>query len=199
MALPTGQPAAGMQDGNLKSLLDAIDRKTAPALQQDLERLHSRAERSADRVLHISFVVGWHEMALPVAAMQGLGAMPVITPLPYLPPWIRGIVQIRSEIFSVVDFQRLFQLRKERRNLHKLSFIQFQHEDLEFCLLVNRITGILNLDEEMERLAPCSPDEQAECAKMMPFIRGVLVRDQRRIFLLDSNALGHADIIRKWR
>ena len=43
MALPTGQPAAGMQDGNLKSLLDAIDRKTAPALQQDLERLHSRA------------------------------------------------------------------------------------------------------------------------------------------------------------
>lgn len=58
MALPTGQPAAGMQDGNLKSLLDAIDRKTAPALQQDLERLHSRAGRSADRVLHISFVVG---------------------------------------------------------------------------------------------------------------------------------------------
>ena len=101
MALPTGQPAAGMQDGNLKSLLDAIDRKTAPALQQDLERLHSRAGRSADRVLHISFVVGWHEMALPVAAMQGLGAMPVITPLPYLLPWIRGIVQIRSEIFSV--------------------------------------------------------------------------------------------------
>ena len=191
--------AAVVQDGGLRSLLETIERKTEPALRHDLDLMRGRSVKSRGHTLHISFIIGWHEMALPVSAMQALGIMPAITPLPYLPPWIKGIVQIRGEILSVVDFQQLFHLREERLTILQHSYIFFQHGELQFCLLVNRITGIWNVDEAEDRLEPCSKDEQANCAEMMEFIKGVLVRDRRRIFILDSEALGQAEIIRRWR
>ena len=87
MTSTSDQSGAGVQANSLQSLLDAIDRKTAPALQLDLARLKERsAEGQRVQTLHISFVVGWHEMALPIHAMQEIGDMPVITPLPHLPP-----------------------------------------------------------------------------------------------------------------
>lgn len=200
MTSTSDQPVVGRQANSLQSLLDAIDRKTAPALQLDLARLKERSVTDQRvRTLHISFVVGWHEMALPIHAMQEIGDMPVITPLPHLPPWIKGIVQIRGEILSVVDFQLLFNLREERRRFLKQSYILFKEGDLQFCLLAGRITGILNLDEQHDRLEECSLEEQSSCAAMLAFIKGVLVRDTRRIFVLDSQTLGAAEQIRQWR
>ena len=186
--------------GTFQSLLQAIDRKTAPALQLDMERLRERAlkERRV-RTLHISFDLGWHEMALPLSAMQEIGEMPAIVPLPHLPRWIRGNVQIRGEILSVVDFQRLFHLREERRGSQKRFYILFRQDEFRFCLLVNRITGILSVDEQHDRLEPCSAEEEASYAELLEFVRGVLVQATRRIFILESQALGRAPKIRQWR
>lgn len=200
MSSTSDQSVAGMQASSLQALLDAIDQKTAPALQFDLARLRARSvEEQRVRTLHISFVVGWHEMALPIHAMQEIGDMPVVTPLPHLPPWIRGIVQIRGEILSVVDFQQLFHLREERRRFFKQSYILFKENDLQFCLLASRITGILNIEEQHDRLEACTQEEQDSCREMLEFIKGVLVQDARRIFILDSQALGIAEKIRQWR
>ena len=70
---------------------------------------------------------------------------------------------------------------------------------MQFCLLANRITGILNIDEQYDRLENCSQEEQSSCAEMLAFIKGVLVQDGRRIFILDSQSLGIAEKIRQWR
>ena len=65
------QPATGSQGISLLALLDSIERETASALQLDIERLRERYVKNQQvRALHISFVVGWHEMALPVNSMQ---------------------------------------------------------------------------------------------------------------------------------
>lgn len=188
------------QSGAFQSLLQAIDRKTAPALRLDLERLRERTRKEQRvRTLYISFDLGRHEMALPLSAMQEIGEMPTITPLPHLPRWIRGIVQIRGEILSVVDFQRLFHLREERRGSLKRFYILFRQDDFRFCLLVNRITGILNVDGQHDRLEPCGQEEESVYAELLEFVRGVLVQEGRRIFLLDSQTLGQAPQIRRWR
>ena len=184
----------------LRALLDGIDRKTAPALQFDLEFLRASAAQGArERTLHIAFVVGLHEMALPVSAMRELGEMPTITPLPYLPPWIRGIVQIRGDILSVVDFRELFRLPEDRRTYLKQSYILFQEGDMQFCVLANRITGIINVDNEADRLEAFTPEEQTECRRLLPYVRGVLALDRRRVFILKGEELGRADLIRRWR
>lgn len=194
------QPAAGGPGNTLQSLLDHIDRITVPALLHDLERSKERSlKEQRVRTLHITFIVGWYEMALPLGAMQEIGDMPTITPLPHLPAWIKGIVQIRGEILSVVDFQQLFKLREDRRRSPKTSYILFAQDDFKFCLAASRITGILNVDEQYDRLEACSQDEQQHCAEMLEFINGVLVKDSRRIFILDRAALGSTQKIRQWR
>ncbi|NLZ16959.1 MAG: hypothetical protein GX087_04405 [Desulfobulbaceae bacterium] len=194
------QPATGSQGISLLALLDSIERETASALQLDIERLRERYVKNQQvRALHISFVVGWHEMALPVNSMQEVGDMPTITPLPHLPSWIRGIVQIRGEILSVVDFQLLFRLRQERRGALKKSYILFSLDGFKCCLSVNRITGILNVDGQRGRLDACSAEEQTACPELLEFIKGVQVQDARRIFILDGPALAHTPKIRQWR
>lgn len=198
--MPETNANTAAQAEALRALLDGIDSKTAPALRFDLEFLRASAAQGArERTLHIAFVVGNHELALPVSAMRELGEMPTITPLPYLPPWIRGIVQIRGDIMSVVDFRQLFRLEEERRTYLKQSYILFTEGDMDFCLLASRITGIIQVDNEVERLEACSPEEQAECRRLLPFIRGVLAQGGRRVFILNGEALGRADLIRRWR
>ena len=184
----------------LRALLDGIDRKTAPALRFDLDLLRAGAAQGArERTLHIAFIVGERELALPVSAMRELGEMPTITPLPYLPPWILGIVQIRGEIMSVVDFRQLFQLREDGRVYLKRAYILFREGDLQFCILANRITGIISVDNEEDRLEGFSAEELTECRRMQPYVRGVLARDARRVFILNDEALGQDGPIRRWR
>ena len=108
-------------------------------------------------------------------------------------------MQIRGDIMSVVDFRQLFRLEEDGRVYLKQSYILFTEGDMEFCLLANRITGIIQVDNEVERLEACAPEEQAECRRLLPYIRGVLAQGGRRVFILNGEALGRADLIRRWR
>jgi chemotaxis signal transduction protein len=47
--------------------------------------------------------VGDLKIALPMEHIGEIGTLPVITPLPSLPSWIFGIVNLRGEIVSVIN------------------------------------------------------------------------------------------------
>lgn len=184
---------------SLQELLAFIDLETAPALAQDRawqqERVTGKIRKKNP---HIAFVLGGEEMALAINSLQEIGALPPITPLPNLPGWIKGIVQIRGEILSVVDFVALFGLVEERGAGQRGSFLLFKHQDFKCCLPVVRITGIINFDQQQDLLEPLAPGQAGRLAGLAGFFRGVLGVDQRRVGILDSEKLGQSPLIRKW-
>lgn len=185
---------------SLQSLLAAIDVETAPSLLQDLAFLKERALRDIrHKKPYISFVLGVHEMALPLESIQEIGYLPKVTSLPNLPHWIKGIVQIRSEILSVVDFIALFHLQDEKKFGLQQSYLLFKQQDLKFCLLVNRITGIVNIDEQRDTLTASASEKFAGSDFLSVFFRGVFNFDNRTICILDNEKLGAAPLIRKWQ
>ena len=138
-------------------------------------------------------------MALPLESILEIGYLPAVTPLPHLPGWIRGIVQIRGEILSVVDLVVLFGLKEEQSFTAKKSFVLFRHGDMQFCLPVRRITGVVNVDSSHGTFQPPSAQLKADLGGLSEFISGAYSIDDRTVCILDSEKMGTAALIRKWR
>ena len=185
---------------SLLALLESIDREIEPALVRDMEWGKERAARNIRRKKpHIAFTLGVHEMALPIDSVQEIGELPTVTPLPNLPQWIKGIVQNRGEILSVVDFVALFGLEDMRTLGVKRAYILFKWYDLRFCLPVGRILGIVNIDEQRDNLQPVDVLPSGGPGRLAEFVKGVFSMDNRNICLLDNEKLGTSSLIRKWR
>ena len=188
------------QERSLQTLIDSIDRETAPSLKRDMEVLKERATRNIRKKKpYISFMLGKNEMALSIQSIQEIGYLPTVTPLPNLPSWIRGIVQIRSEILSVVDFIALFGLGDEQSVGLKRSYLLFKLQNFKFCLVVNRITGVVNFDEQRDQLGKFTSEQENTLNQLSVFFKGILTVDNRNICILDSEKLGNASMIRKWQ
>ncbi len=194
------QQSSNGKGNSLQALLASIDFETAPALALDRAFLKERATRDIrQKKPHVSFVLGQHEMALPIQSIQEIGYLPTVTLLPNLPHWIKGIVQIRGEILSVVDFVALFSLKEEHRYSLQRSYLLFKQQDLKFCLPVSSITGIVNIDEQHDNLKAYSSEQVDETGLLSGFFRGILTVDNRKVCILDNEKLGAAPLIRKWQ
>ncbi len=86
-----------MTQGDTK--YDEILERRARQLARAVDPVH---ERELDTVAAV-VAVGPESFGIPVESLREIIAAPAITGLPYLPPWMRGIVQIRGELVSVVD------------------------------------------------------------------------------------------------
>ncbi|MBU1101605.1 MAG: chemotaxis protein CheW [Bacteroidetes bacterium] len=68
------------------------------------------------------------------------------TKLPDCPPWLKGIINLRGEIISVIDIREVFDLPKSNGNQNSLTLILHQH-DIKFGILIDGIDDIIEVDE----------------------------------------------------
>lgn len=185
---------------SLLTLLESVDRAIAPALAEDIQKSKELAAGNIRRKKpSIAFTLGRHELALPLDAVEEIGTLPTVTPLPNLPGWIKGIIQNRGEIISVVDFILLFGLEEKRAFGPKRPHLLFRWQDLRFCLPVGRIMGIVNIDEQRDALDPVDTLQASRPGRLSEFVKGVFSMENRKICLLDHEKLGASALIRKWR
>lgn len=188
------------EERSLQALLETIDYETATARAQDMALLKEQSTRNMrKRTPHIAFILGDHEMALPIDGIQEVGDLPSVTPLPHLPLWIKGIVQIRGEILSVIDLVTLFEMKDTRRVSTKQFFIYFKQQELKFCLVVNRIIGVVNIDEKRDRLNEHNLHSDGEMVGLAELMKGILSVNNRNIYIIDSDRLGRSSRIMQWR
>ena len=184
----------------LQALLSSIDQEIAASLAVDVALGKEKAARNIKkRKPFVAFLVAGVEMALPIDAILEIGYLPEVTPLPNLPGWIRGVIQIRGEILSVVDFTALFNMREDNTYSARKSYILFRQQDLRFCLPVSRIAGVVNIEEADTALKPPDEATKAHLGGLADFVKGLLTSENRSVCVLDHEKLGTAALIRKWR
>lgn len=185
---------------SLAELLGAIDKEVASALQRDLEQVKARSNRSIrKRTPFISFSLGKSELALDIGFILEVGELPPITRLPNLPPWIQGITQIRGDVFSVIDFMVLFDLPHRNQSRMKKSSVLFAYHDFKFCLIVDKITGVVHIDRQYDHLGEGEMQPGDPLIALSDLLAGVFQTEHRRIHILDSEKLGQSPLLRKWR
>lgn len=98
----------------LEELILDIDQQLA-AVAEDVPfaDAHSEVERE-EMTRYLLVDISGMSVALTIPDLAEVGTLPQVTFLPNLPIWIQGIVNIRSEIISVVDLVGFLGLKEEK-------------------------------------------------------------------------------------
>ena len=125
-----------------------------PIEVMDREVMSAR-QTAADReeiTRYILVEIGALHLAIAIDDLAEVGPLPPIAALPNLPAWILGIVNIRSEIVSIVDFGGFLGIA-DRALCQGNRFAVLRHKKLKIGLRLDRIVGTVSkADSEKQPL-----------------------------------------------
>ncbi len=155
------------------------------------------ARRGASAGRSVLFDLGGTRSALPIDRVFEVGEVPKITPVPNVPRWLAGVVNLRGDVLAVVDLRALVGLSpfdRESRPGRLLVVRSAPGADGEVAagLWVDAVLGVAELSPS-DLAPPEGPLDDALAA----LVEGVTVRDGRMIAALDLDALlAHPELAR---
>jgi len=127
-----------------------ILRERARVLARAIER-----PRAADAVLEVlEFRLADEHYAIETRFVREVRPLKDLTPLPCVPPFVRGIVNVRGRILPVLDLKRLFDLPEQGlADLHHV--IVLEDDDLSVGLLADAAVEVVSI--EVAGIQPALP------------------------------------------
>jgi len=182
---------------SLDELITTIDRETERAVDVEVPEAAKIKQPPAlnkpGTRQYIKFFLNNIVLCLPLANALEIGRQPAITPLPNLPCWIFGVSNIRGEIVSMVDLKGYFEMpSRPIQSGHR--FIIACHQNIKVGLLVDRIAGILSLDQ-LGATIQANPyqsedtDASMQMSRLVSFITGIISSGDELINVLDIAGL----------
>lgn len=154
----------------------AILKARAAALASE-ERRQATVDDSLEAV---EFLLADEHYALESAYVQQIYPLKQLTPVPGLPPFIRGVIQVHGRIASVVDLKKFFELpEKGLTDLNKV--ILLNDGRMEFGVLADTIIGLRDvLLKDIQPALPTLTNMRRD------FIRGIT---SERLIVMDPARL----------
>ena len=129
----------------------ALDRESSPAAEKVKKILRQRAGalaqepeiRSTEQeyLEVVEFMLGYEKYGIESAYVREVYPLTELVPLPCTPDFVLGLVNVRSQILSVIDLKKFFGLpEKGLTDLNKIIII---HDDrMEYGVLADSIVGV---------------------------------------------------------
>ena len=129
----------------------ALDRESSPAAEKVKKILRQRAGALAqepeivsaaqDYLEVVEFMLGYERYGIESAYVREVYPLTELVPLPGTPAFVLGIVNVRSQILSVIDLKKFFGLpEKGLTDLNKVIIIR--DGKMEFGILADNIDGV---------------------------------------------------------
>ena len=169
------------------SALDAKQILRARAEMLARPREHAPAAGSLLELLE--FRLAQERYAVETRYVREVHPLKDLTPLPFTPPFVLGIVYVRGEILPVLDLKRFFELPEQGlTDLHRIILVR--GHDLELGLLADEIVGVRSIPVESLQLSlPTLTGIRSDYLKGVTAER-LVVLDLARI-LADSKIIVH--------
>jgi len=168
----------------------ALDRESAPTAEQMNKILRQRARILAqepeivsaaqDYLEVVEFMLGYERYGIESAYVREVYPLMELVPLPGTPASVLGIVNVRSQILSVIDLKKFFGLpEKGLTDLNKIIIIQ--DDKMEFGILADNIDGVRKVSiNDMQVSIPALTGVRAD------YIKGVTGES---LIILDAQKL----------
>jgi purine-binding chemotaxis protein CheW len=89
----------------------------------------------------VEFLLAYETYGIESAYVREIYALTEITPLPGTPPFVRGMVNVRGQIISVIDLKTFFELpEKGLTDLNKIIIVY--NDEMEFGILADAVLGV---------------------------------------------------------
>lgn len=164
----------------------AIDSGWAPAPEEKERILHERAvalayegekKSTAATIEIVEFLLAKERYGIESAFVREVYPLRDYTPLPGVPAFILGLLNVRGRVLSVIDIKKFFSLpEKGISDLNKVIIIY--NETMEFGILADAILGVRTV--AISELNQPLPNLSGICRD---FVRGVT---SERLVILDA-------------
>jgi len=124
---------------------------SAAALQMQLaqaqgqSRSDSMAVEGAPAVVgeqYLVFTLADRELAVKAEQVQGVERLGELTSIPNVAPWVRGVMNLRGSIVSVVDL-RMFLDLEQLAYTPRTRLLSLQYNEMVICLIVDGVSEML--------------------------------------------------------
>lgn len=105
--------------------------------------------------------------ALPLANVSEVGRVPATVPLPFVPGWIAGVINLRGHIVSLVDLAVLLSGRPSEAPA-RMVVIGTREGDIFAASLVDAVHGIREVD-----VTTIAPPDEATAAVFGGYVSGI--------------------------
>lgn len=139
--------------------------------------LTQKTDGAAPREL-ISFLIGDQEFCVDIMTVREIRGWSPATPLPHAPAYVRGVINLRGAVLSIVDLAARLGLPATEPTARAVVIVA-QMSGRVVGLLVDAVTGILTVTADA--VQP-TPDVGSDMARS--FVAGVLAVEGRMISLV---------------
>jgi purine-binding chemotaxis protein CheW len=102
----------------------------------------TRSVRSAGEVEYVTFYVGDLLIGVDIQHVEEINRQVDVTPVPQAPPHVRGVINLRGEVVTVVDLRKVLDMGETEVNLCSRTVVVNSGND-EIGLLVDRVADVV--------------------------------------------------------
>ena len=159
---------------------------------KSLARQPEKEEDPGKQLQVVEFLLAHERYAIETAYIREAYPLKELTPLPGTPPFVLGIINVRGQIFSLIDLKKFFELpEKGITDLNKVMIIHT--DEMEFGILADDIIGVRPVPfNELQPSLPTLTGIRADYLKGVTKER-IVVLDAKRI-LSDKKIVVHKDV-----
>lgn len=127
----------------------------------------------------VIFTLSNEQFAVETARVQGINDMMEITKVPNAPSYIKGLINLRGNVISLLDINLILNLDKLDTTQNNIIILHMEEELVG--IVVDKVDEVLEIDEDIiERVE----DEQMEL-----YVKGVINFKDRIVTLIDIDKL----------
>ncbi|GGN58383.1 chemotaxis protein CheW [Novosphingobium indicum] len=135
----------------------------------------------------ITFEVAGQIFALDIMAIREIRAWTPVTPMPRVPSYVAGVVNLRGTVLPVIDLAaRLGWTPTEATPRHAIIVCQVNGQSQG--LIVDSVSDIVALDTDNLQPPPTTGQED-----VAPFLEGLSAIEERMVMVLDLQALSASE------
>ena len=174
------------------------------ALQSQLAQISQSRPTSADQGAISAEVVGEQyltfslldrEFALKAEHIQGVERLVDVTSVPNVAPWVRGVINLRGSIASVVDLRSFLDMEQLPYN-PRTRLLSVQFNEMVICLVVDGVSEMIPIPPAA--ITDISVRQAAIPQWAIPYASGVALIDRRVIVLINAARLLFSDKMQRY-
>ncbi len=121
------------------------------------------------------------ELAILAEHIQGVERLADVTPVPNVAPWVKGVINLRGSIASVVDLRAFLDLEVLPYN-PRTRLLSVRYNEMVICLVVDSVS-------EMVPIPPADivtdPRQASIPQRLVPYAAGSALIGKRSVMLVD--------------
>lgn len=130
---------------------------------------------------HLVFSLADRELAVKAELVQNVERLMELTPVPNVVPWVRGVINVRGSIASVVDL-RMFLDLEQLPYTPRTRLLSLQYNEMVICFVVDGVSEMLPIPPT---IISGNVRQVNIPAWAVPYSTGSALLGQRSIVLLD--------------